>query len=153
MASTGSECSGIIRETHVGVSRTSTNHTANTSTIAYNHIVNCVNHKDINSVIEDVSATVVAIATAVEEQSTTTREIAQNVGQASQGIQVVNESIAQGSAVAGGIANDIAVVNQEAGQMASSSGKVNHSAAQLFKMAETLQGLIGGFKVEDNACG
>ena len=113
--------------------------------------VNDIGH--INSVIEDVSATVVAIADAVEEQSTTTREIAQNVGQASQGIQMVNESIAQGSAVAGDMANDIAVVNQEAGQMASSSGKVNNSAAQLFKMAETLQGLIGGFKVEDNACG
>ena len=106
----------------------------------------------ISGVIEEVSNTVIAIATAVEEQSATTREIAQNVGQASQGIQLVNESITQGSTVAGDMAADIAAVNQEAGQMASSSNKVNASAAKLFEMAEVLQNLIGGFKVaEDSA--
>jgi hypothetical protein len=34
--------------------------------------------------------------------------------------------------------------------MASSSSKVNASASHLSRMAETLQSLIGGFKVEDN---
>ena len=105
----------------------------------------------ISGVIEEVSHTVIAIATAVEEQSATTREIAQNVGQASQGIQLVNESISQGTAVAGDMAADIAVVNQEAGQMASSSDQVNTSASKLFEMAEVLQKLIGGFKVADDA--
>lgn len=105
----------------------------------------------ISGVIEDVSNTVITIASAVEEQSATTSEIARNVGQASQGIQLVNESITQGTAVAGDMATDIAVVNQEAGQMASSSDKVNTSAANLFEMAEVLQKLIGGFKVADGS--
>jgi len=106
----------------------------------------------ISGVIEDVSNTVITIASAVEEQSAATREIAENVGQASQGIQVVNESIAQGTTVAGDMAKDIASVNQEAGDMAASSDKVNTRAAKLFEMADVLNGLIGGFKVEDNSC-
>jgi methyl-accepting chemotaxis protein len=104
----------------------------------------------INQVIDSVSRTVIAIADAVEQQSDTTREIAENVSQASQGIQMVNESISQGSMVAGDMARDVAAVNEEATDMASSSSKVNASASHLSRMAETLQRLIGGFKVEDN---
>ena len=105
----------------------------------------------INSVIEEVSTTVITIVAAVEQQSATTREIAQNVGQASEGIQMVNESITQGTTVAGDMAKDIAVVNQEAGQMAFSSDKINTSAAKLFEMAGCLQKLIGGFKVDEQS--
>jgi methyl-accepting chemotaxis protein len=103
----------------------------------------------IQQVIEEVNRTVTSIVTAVEEQSVTTREIAENVGQASQGIQSVNASIAQSSTVAGEIAQDISSVNAGAGEMADASQQVNTGAVELSRLADELQRLIGGFKVDD----
>jgi methyl-accepting chemotaxis protein len=101
----------------------------------------------ILKVINDVNEIVSTIATAVEEQSITTKEIAENVVQASQGIQGVNENVAQSSSVAGDIAKDIADVNQASGAMSSSSSQVNMSAEALARLSETLNGMVGKFKV------
>ena len=101
----------------------------------------------ILKVINDVNDIVSNIATAVEEQSVTTKEIAENVVQASQGIQGVNENVAQSSSVAGDIAKDIAGVNQAAGEMTNSSSQVNMSAEALARLSETLNGMVGKFKV------
>ena len=100
-------------------------------------------------VIEEVNRTVTSIATSVEEQSVTTKEIAENVGQASKGIQSVNTSIAQSSTVAGEIAQDISSVNTGAAEMADASQQVNLGAVELSRLADELQRLIGGFKVDD----
>ncbi|MDH3356356.1 MAG: methyl-accepting chemotaxis protein [Desulfobacteraceae bacterium] len=101
----------------------------------------------ILKVINDVNDIVSTIATAVEEQSVTTKEIAQNVAQASQGIQEVNENVAQSSSVARDIAKDIADVNQSSGEMSDSSNQVNMSAEALARLSETLNELVGKFKV------
>ena len=101
----------------------------------------------ILKVINDVNDIVSTIATAVEEQSVTTREIAQNVAQASKGIQEVNENVAQSSIVAGDIAKDIENVNQASGEMSNSSNHVNMSAEALARLSETLNGMVGKFKV------
>jgi len=101
----------------------------------------------ILKVINDVNDIVSTIATAVEEQSVTTKEIAQNVVQASQGIQEVNENVAQSSSVAGEIAKDITDVNQASGEMSSSSSQMNMSAEALAKLSETLNEMVGKFRV------
>ncbi|MBU1161183.1 MAG: methyl-accepting chemotaxis protein [Proteobacteria bacterium] len=101
----------------------------------------------ILKVINDVNDIVSTIATAVEEQSVTTKEIAGNVAQASQGIQEVNENVAQSSSVARDIAKDIADVNQASGEMSDSSSQVNMSAEALARLSETLNELVGKFKV------
>jgi methyl-accepting chemotaxis protein len=102
----------------------------------------------ILKVINNVNDIVSTIATAVEEQSVTTKEIAENVVQASQGIQEVNESVAQSSIVAGDIAKDIADVNHASGKMSDSSNQVNMSAEALTKLSETLNEMVGKFKVQ-----
>jgi len=101
----------------------------------------------ILKVINDVNDIVSTIATAVEEQSVTTKEIAENVVQASQGIQGVNENVAQSSIVAGDIAKDIAEVNQASGEITNSSSQVNMSAEALARLSETLNEMVGKFKV------
>jgi len=101
----------------------------------------------ILEVINDINDIVSSIATAVEEQSVTTKEIAENVAQASQGIQEVNENVAQSSSVAGDIAKDIADVNQASGKMSDSSSQVNLSAEALTRLSETLNEMVGKFKV------
>jgi len=101
----------------------------------------------ILKVINDVNDIVSNIATAVEEQSVTTKEIAENVVQASQGIQEVNENVAQSSVVAGDIAKDIENVNQASGEMSNSSNQVNMSAEALARLSETLNEMVGKFKV------
>ena len=101
----------------------------------------------ILEVINDINDIVSTIATAVEEQSATTKEIAENVVQASQGIQEVNENVAQSSSVAGDIAKDIADVNQASGKMSDSSSQVNLSAEALTRLSETLNEMVGKFKV------
>jgi methyl-accepting chemotaxis protein len=101
----------------------------------------------ILEVINAINDIVSTIATAVEEQSVTTKEIAENVVQASQGIQEVNENVAQSSSVAGDIAKDIADVNQASGKMSDSSNQVNLSAEALTGLSETLNEMVGKFKV------
>ena len=101
----------------------------------------------ILEVINDINDIVSTIATAVEEQSATTKEIAENVVQASRGIQEVNENVAQSSSVARDIAKDIADVNQASGKMSDSSSQVNLSAEALTGLSETLNEMVGKFKV------
>jgi methyl-accepting chemotaxis protein len=101
----------------------------------------------ILKVINDVNDIVSTIATAVEEQSITTKEIAENVAQASKGIQEVNENVAQSSSVARDIAKDITDVNQASGEMSDSSSQVNMSAEALAILSETLNEMVGKFKV------
>ena len=101
----------------------------------------------ILEVINDINDIVSSIATAVEEQSVTTKEIAENVAQASQGIQEVNENVAQSSSVADDIAKDIEDVNQASGKMSDSSSQVNLSAEALTRLSETLNEMVGKFKV------
>jgi len=101
----------------------------------------------ILKIINDVNDIVSTIATAVEEQSITTKEIAENVVQASQGIQEVNENVAQSSSVAGNIAKDIEDVNHASGEISDSSNQVNLSAEALTRLSETLNEMVGKFKV------
>ena len=107
----------------------------------------------IQHVIEEVNTTVATIAAAVEEQSVTTREIAENVGQASNGIQSVNESISQSSTVAGTIAQDISSVNAGTETMADASQQVNQGAIELSRLADELQRLISGFRIDSDTSG
>jgi methyl-accepting chemotaxis protein len=101
----------------------------------------------ILKVINDVNDIVSTIATAVEEQSVTTKEIAENVVHASQGIQEINENVAQSSSVAGDIAKDIRDVNKASGEMSNSSSQVNMSAEALARLSETLNEMVGKFRV------
>jgi methyl-accepting chemotaxis protein len=102
---------------------------------------------DICEVITRVDETVGIIAAAVEEQSVTTQEIAGNISQASTGVQEVNSNVAQSTDVTTTISRDIAEVSQAANEMTTSSSQVNISAEELARMAETINSMVGKFKV------
>jgi methyl-accepting chemotaxis protein len=105
---------------------------------------------DINEICEvigKVDETVGIIAAAVEEQSVTTQDIAGNISQASAGVQEVNGNVAQSSEVTVSISQEIAEVSQASSEMTNSSSQVNISAEELAGMAETINGMVGKFKV------
>ncbi len=102
---------------------------------------------DICEVIAKVDETVGIIAAAVEEQSVTTQDIAGNISQASSGVQEVNGNVAQSTEVTISISRDIAEVSQASNEMTTSSSQVNLSAEELAGMAETINGMVGRFKV------
>ncbi|MDJ0783503.1 MAG: methyl-accepting chemotaxis protein [Desulfosarcinaceae bacterium] len=101
----------------------------------------------VSEVIKAVNTTVSSIAAAVDAQNTTTSEIATNVAQASQGIQEVSRSIAHTSSTADAVAGDMGVVNDEAAQINSNSGVIESRSQELATLAETLNHLVGQFKV------
>ncbi|MFH2067274.1 MAG: methyl-accepting chemotaxis protein [Pseudomonadota bacterium] len=103
--------------------------------------------EQISIVINEVNEIVTTIATAVEEQAATSQEIAGNVSQASQGIQEVNQNVGQSSDVATTISDDIAGVNQSVQEISTDGGQVNVNAEDLAHLAQTLQQLVGRFKV------
>ncbi|TWI66934.1 methyl-accepting chemotaxis sensory transducer with Cache sensor [Desulfobotulus alkaliphilus] len=96
------------------------------------------------SAIDDI---VNAIATAVEEQSTATREIAGNVLQASQGIQDVNENISSLNSLVRDIYKDIDDVRSATTAITATGDAVNRQAGEVAGMAETLEKLVGRFKL------
>jgi methyl-accepting chemotaxis protein len=102
---------------------------------------------EISEVIGKVNETVGIIAAAVEEQSVTTQDIAGNISQASAGVQEVNTNVAQSTEVTSTISRDIAEVSQASNEMTTSSSQVNLSAEELAGMAETINGMVGKFKV------
>jgi methyl-accepting chemotaxis protein len=102
---------------------------------------------DICAVIAKVDETVGVIAAAVEEQSVTTQDIAGNISQATAGVQEVNTNVAQSTEVTVSISRDIAEVSQASNEMTNSSSQVNISAEELAGMAETINGMVGKFKV------
>ncbi len=61
--------------------------------------------------------------------------------------QEVNENVAQSSSVSGEIAKDIADVNQASGEMSNSSSQVNMSAEALTRLYETMNEMVGKFRV------
>ncbi len=102
----------------------------------------------IVEVIKEINAMVTTVSTAIEEQSSATREISQNVSQAASGVQEVNENINETSAVAGEVSQDITRVHQAAVEMRTGSTRVYGSANDLSKLAETLNTLVGKFKIK-----
>jgi methyl-accepting chemotaxis protein len=102
---------------------------------------------EISEVIGKVDETVSTIAAAVEEQSVTTQDIAGNISQASAGVQEVNTNVAQSTEVSSSISQEIAEVSDASNEIATSSSQVNLSAEELAGMAETINGMVGKFKV------
>lgn len=102
---------------------------------------------EICEVITKVDETVGIIAAAVEEQSVTTQDISGNISQASAGVQEVNGNVAQSTEATVSISRDIAEVSQASNEMTNSSSQVNISAEELAGMAETINGMVGKFKV------
>ena len=101
----------------------------------------------ITSVINDINDIISTIASAIEEQSAATQEIANNIAQASQGIDEVNENVAQSSGVAEEVTREIATVNSSTEEMNAGSSQVRESAVELSKLAESLNEMVGRFKV------
>lgn len=101
----------------------------------------------ITAVINDINDIIATIASAIEEQSAATQEIADNIAQASQGIAEVNENVAQSSVVAEDVTREIAMVNSSTEEMNAGSSQVRASAAELSRLAESLNEMVGRFKV------
>ncbi len=103
--------------------------------------------EEISKVIAEVSEIVATIATAVEEQSAATNEISQNISQASSGIEEVNSNVNQSSTVSAEITKDISGVNESSTEISERSDQVNLSAEDLSKLAESLNEMVGRFKI------
>jgi methyl-accepting chemotaxis protein len=101
----------------------------------------------ITHVIKDINEHVLVIASAVEEQSATTQSISDNVSQAAQGLGDVNMHVAQSSQVSGVIAEQIGLVTHSANDISQSSAQVSIHSKELSVLAETLNTLVGRFKV------
>ncbi len=101
----------------------------------------------ILEIFKNVSENVASIAADVEGQATTTQEISENISQSSAGIQEVNQNVSQGSMVARSITTEISNVNQSVQDASVSIGKINERAGELSDLSNTLQELVGRFKV------
>ncbi|MFH1153130.1 MAG: methyl-accepting chemotaxis protein [Pseudomonadota bacterium] len=103
--------------------------------------------RSIVDIINEINTIVTSVATAIEEQSATTQEISNNVSQAATGVQEVNQNVNQTSVVAGEVTKDIHLVSQAADEMNTGSLQVNESAVELSKLAESLNEMVGRFKL------
>jgi methyl-accepting chemotaxis protein len=103
--------------------------------------------ESIVGIIREIDAVVATVAAAIEEQSATTREISSNVGQAAGGVEEVNRNVNQTSVVAGEVAGDIHMVNRVAEEMKTGSLQVHTSAGELSRLAESLNLMVGRFKL------
>jgi len=101
----------------------------------------------ITHVIKDINEHVLVIASAVEEQSATTQNISDNVSQAAQGLGDVNMHVAQSSQVSAVIAEQIGLVTHSANDISHSSAQVSIHSKELSVLAETLNTLVGRFRV------
>ena len=103
--------------------------------------------QEILSVINDVNETVLSIGSDIGEQSSVTQEITQNVAHASQGISEVNESVAQNSVKVGTITDNVINLDELAESIADKSSNLSNGATSLLQLAETLDELVGRFKI------
>jgi len=101
----------------------------------------------IRNVVDEVNQIISTIAAAIEEQSITTKDIAQNVSQVSLGINEVNEKVAQTNSVSTQISKEISDISQSTDEISENSSKVSTSASELAKLADTLNTMVGRFKV------
>ena len=103
--------------------------------------------KAIVEIIDDINSIVTSVASAIEEQSATTQEISNNVSQAATGVQEVNENVNQTSTVATEVTEDVQQVSQAAGEITTGTKHINESALELSKLAESLNEMVGRFKL------
>ena len=101
----------------------------------------------ITDVINNVNDIITSIAAAVEEQSQATREISGNLSQASTNMNDVNSNVSESSDSSRAISSDINDLTQTIRDMAESSSKINANSSSLFGMADTLNEMVGRFKV------
>ena len=103
--------------------------------------------KTIVEIIDDINSIVTSVASAIEEQSATTQEISNNVSQAATGVQEVNENVNQTSTVASEVTEDVHQVSQSADEITAGTKHINDSALELSKLAESLNEMVGRFKL------
>lgn len=90
---------------------------------------------------------VTVISASVEEQSASTSEIVENITQAASGISDITDNISQSSSKTMEISNDISDVTLSANIITDHSINVKSSAEKLSSLAQTLNTLVGKFKV------
>ncbi|MCW8799858.1 MAG: methyl-accepting chemotaxis protein, partial [Desulfobacter sp.] len=103
--------------------------------------------KTIVEIIDDINSIVTSVASAIEEQSATTQEISNNVSQAATGVQEVNENVNQTSTVASEVTEDVHQVSLSADEITAGTKHINDSALELSKLAESLNEMVGRFKL------
>ncbi len=103
--------------------------------------------QSIVAVIDEINAIVNTIAAAIEEQAASTQEISSNVGQAATGVEEVNSNVNQSSAVAVEVSRDIQDISGATEEMKAGSIQVNTSALELSQLAESLNEMVGRFKI------
>ncbi len=102
---------------------------------------------EISKVIVGINDIVTVISAAVEEQSASTNEIVNNINQTAQGISEVTVNVNQSSIASQSISQEIADVNQSANEISENSAHVKTSAEDLSELAQSLNELVGRFKV------
>jgi methyl-accepting chemotaxis protein len=101
----------------------------------------------ISTVINQVSDSVVTIATSVDSQLIITEEVAGNVKEASLGFGEINENVAQFTHVADRISENIADVKASADDLTKTGLEVDFNVKELSQLAEKLQEVVGHFHV------
>ncbi len=102
---------------------------------------------NITDVVNKVNEIVTTIATAIEEQSVTTNEIASNVNNVSGGIAQINDNAAQSNTIASQIATEIAEVTSTTEDLSGRSRNVKENADNLSQLSNSLNEIVGRFKI------
>ncbi len=103
--------------------------------------------QNTTGIIDTVSESVAAIASAIEEQSATTREIADNIAQASGGVQEVNANVAETTSIVSQMAENSSEATKQAKDMFEKSTTIKDSAGNMVTMAGKVNNLVKRFKV------
>lgn len=96
---------------------------------------------------EQTTTNIQMIVTAAEEMAATTQEITSNVTQAASGLNEVNENINQTSVAAGEVTQDITRASTATDEMSQGSTQVMSSAGELSVLAESLNEMVGRFRL------
>ena len=96
----------------------------------------------INTIIQEVSEFVAAVATATEEQSATTKAIAGNIGEVSIGIRDMASNVAQAAEVTHDQAQGVNIGSSEVSTIDSIAGRLAEATIRLTATAEQLSSRV-----------
>ena len=96
----------------------------------------------INTIIQEVSEFVAAVATATEEQSATTKGIAGNIGEVSIGIRDMTTNVSQAAEVTRDQAQSVNIGSAEVSTIDSIAGRLAEATARLTSTAEQLSARV-----------
>jgi methyl-accepting chemotaxis protein len=106
---------------------------------------------EISQAIRNVNEVANTIASAVEEQSITTKQIAKNVGDSASAADIVARGVNESASASEEITRNIVGIDEAAKETTEVADKTRTAGDELNLLARSINGLVGQFKVDQNA--